>query len=148
MESNEQHLFDLQIDRPVATNLREAAKWGKFLGIMGFIFCGLLVIIGFFAGTIFSRAFSQMGGDMKMGMGSFMTIIYILIAILYFFPCLYLFNFSTKMQRALQENDQGSLADSFKNLKSCFKFLGIMTIVILAFYVLAIIVAIAGASFG
>ena len=117
MESNEQHLFDLKIDRPVATNLSEAAKWGKFLGIMGFIFCGLMVIV------------------------------YILIAILYFFPCLYLYNFSAKMQRALQANDQGSLTDSFKNLKSCFKFLGIMTIVILTFYLLAIIVAIAGAAF-
>ena len=147
MESNEQHLFDLKIDRPVATNLSEAAKWGKFLGIMGFIFCGLMVIIGFFAGTIFSRAFSQMGGEMSMGMGSFMTIVYILIAILYFFPCLYLYNFSAKMQRALQANDQGSLTDSFKNLKSCFKFLGIMTIVILTFYFLAIIVAFAGAAF-
>ena len=61
MESNEQHLFDLKIDRPVATNLSEAAKWGKFLGIMGFIFCGLMVIIGFFAGTIFREHSAKWG---------------------------------------------------------------------------------------
>ena len=137
MESNDQHLFDLQLDRQAINYLNEAAKWGKFLSIMGFIFCGLLVIFAFFAGTIMATSFSQLGATFGPGFGTILTIIYLAIALLYFFPCLYLFRFSVKMQQALRSNDQLSLTESFKNLKSNFKFLGILTICILSFYVLA-----------
>ena len=142
MEPNDQHLFDLQVDRQVTSYLNEAAKWGKFLSIVGFIFCGLLVIVAFFAGTVLATSFSQLGAAYGPGFGTFMTILYIAFALLYFFPCLYLYNFSVKMIRALRSNDQLSLTESFKNLRSCYKFLGILTISIISFYVLGIFIAI------
>ena len=128
----------MQIDHETTGYLSETAKWAKFLSIVGFVMCGFIVIAALFAGTIAS-ALGPFGGT--MGAGGFMiTVIYLGVASLYFFPCLFLFNFSRKMQFALRNNDQINLNDSFKNLKSNFKFVGILTIVIISFYVIALLV--------
>lgn len=150
MEQTNQNLFDLQIDHQSNNYLSEAAKWGKFLAIMGFIFCGLLVLVALFAGTLMASMMSGFGGadtgsaGAAVG-GGIITFVYIIFALIYFFPCLYLFNFSAKMQAALRSNQQELLNTSFRNLKSCFKFMGILMIVMLAFWALGIIIAI-GAS--
>jgi hypothetical protein len=132
----------LKISLPSLAYLSEASKWAKFLAIMGFIFCGIIVIVAFFVGTLFS---GSMGDSRFAALGALggagITILYIILGLIYFFPCLYLFNFASKMQVAIRSRNQYLLDDSFKNLKSCFKFMGIFTIVILSFYVLIIIFA-------
>lgn len=143
MENNDNSLFELQIDQPVSNYLSETAKWGKFLAIMGFIGCGILLLFGIFATTFMSSLSSIEGAAIG---SSFLMVIYILLALLYFFPCLYLFNFASKMQKALRANDQVQLTESFKNLKSCYKFMGILMIVFLAIYALAFIGGIIMAS--
>jgi Family of unknown function (DUF5362) len=144
MEQSNQNLFDLQIDHQTNSFLSEAAKWGKFLAIMGFIFCGIMAIAALFAGR--SMASMMPGLSTTEGttavIGGFVTVFYLIFALIYFFPCLYLFNFSSKMQVALRSNQQDLLNTSFRNLKSCFKFMGILTIVILSFWILAIIIII------
>jgi hypothetical protein len=140
MEENaNSSLFELQIDNQSSGYLSETAKWTRFLSILGFIFCGLILLIAIFFGSFISSAFSKYGNAATSGVGSLFVIIYVVVALIYFFPCLYLFNFSGKMQIALRNNDQAQLNLAFKNLKSCFKFLGILTIVILGFYFLILI---------
>ena len=75
-------------------------------------------------------------------------LMYIFFALIIFFPSLYLFNFSSKMRKAFQNNDQQVLSDSLKSLKSFFKFYGIFTVIILSIYALAIIAGIIGAMVG
>lgn len=145
MEQSNENLFDLQIDHQGNNFLAEAAKWGKFLSIMGFIFCGLMAIFALFAGTLMASMMPGLGsaeGTSAAIGGGFVTVLYLILALIYFFPCLYLFNFSSKMQVALRSNQQDILNTAFRNLKSCFKFMGILTIVILSFWVLAIIIGI------
>jgi hypothetical protein len=144
------NLFDLQIDHESNAYLSETAKWTKYLSILGFVFCGLIVLASIFAGSFMSGLFlNRYSGNMGSGTaagistatGIGITLVYSLFALLYFFPSLYLFNFSSKMQVALRNNDQAQLNLSFKNLKSCFKFWGILTIVIIGFYLLVLIFA-------
>lgn len=138
MEQNPTNLFDLQID-PVSNGfLAETAKWAKFLSIVGFVSCGLLAIGGLAVVTIFGSMSQSMGAGSGMGagFGAGLSLIYIAIAVLYFLPCLYLYRFATAMQAALGVHDGVKLQESFKNLKSCFKFLGILTLVVLAIYAL------------
>lgn len=137
-------LFDLQVDQQTRGYLNETARWAKFLSVIGFIMCAILVIIGLSAGTILSTlgsASSELGGMFAMG-SMFFAVIYILIALLYFFPCLYLYRFGAKMKIALAAHDQQRMNESFKNLKSCFRYMGILTIIVLAFYVLALLLGI------
>jgi uncharacterized membrane protein len=146
-------LFDLHLDQQSVNYLSETARWSRLLSIVGFICCGLMAVVGLFLGTTMSRMVSEAGGGttesgmlgVSSGIRSFFLI---LSAIILFFPAYYLFNFSTKMRRALRNNDQFVLAVSLKNLKSFFKFCGILVIIMLSFYTLALISAIIGAMVG
>ena len=140
------NLFDLQIDQQAISYLGEAARWARFLSILGFVMCGILALVGLFMGPFVSRMFaSNMGTGSILG-GPFIAVIYLLIALLYFLPCLYLFHFGSKTRSAIQNNDQEMLSASFKNLKSCFKFFGILAIIVLGFYAIALIAGIFGAA--
>ncbi len=143
MDQNES-LFDLHVDHEAGIYLKEIARWGKFLSIVGFVMCALLALLGIFAGSVFASLNTLEGTGFPTGI---FTAIYIVFALLWFFPFLYLFNFSTKLQVAMRSNDQMNLNEGLKNLKSCFKFMGIMTIILLGLYALVFLVGIA-ASIG
>lgn len=146
MEQQTSDLFDLQVDQQSHIYLSETARWSRFLSIVGFVMCALIVLVAIFAGSIFSSFGSMFGGAMGAMGGASLTIIYLLIAVLYFFPCLYLYRFSSNMKIALASHDQTLLNTSFKNLKSCFRYLGILTIIFLSLYALGILVAIIGVA--
>ena len=142
------NLFDLQLDQQATTYLSESARWARFLSVLGFIMCALLILAGVFLGSVVSTALSgSMGAGSYFG-GTFFTMLYVVIALIYFFPCLYLFQFGSKMRTALRNNDQELLSLSLKNLKSCFKFFGILAIIVLGLYALALVAAIIGAAVG
>ena len=93
--------FTLQVDDGNIVYLIQAAKWAKFLAVMGFIICALLVMFGLFAGTFFSSSITQFDSDLQSlgSLGtSIFTIWFVVIALVYFFPTLYLYNFASKMQ--------------------------------------------------
>jgi len=145
-------LFELHLDQQAVNYLSEAARWSRLLSIVGFIYCGLMAVCGLFLGSMMTRMMmSSIGGNdaVMSGVGTaFVSFFIILMALILFFPAYYLFNFSTKVRRALHNNDQAVLTDSLKNLKSFFKFCGILVIIVLSFYALALISAIIGAMFG
>jgi hypothetical protein len=143
MEENVQHSQPLQIDPNSHNFLREAAKWAYFLSIMGYIGIGFIVLAAIFAGTIFS-SLGAMGGGMSMMSGTFITVIYLLIAILYFFPVYFLNKFAAKMKSALNHHDNEALSTSFQYLKSHYKFIGILTIIFLCLYALILLFVIIG----
>ena len=141
---------DLTVTSISRNFLSETAKWAKFLSILGFVGCGLMAIASFALPLLMSNMpgneLMPMGGAMLKGMGSMLTVVYFGLAVLLLMPCLYLYRFSTKMKIALMQSDSNVLDASFGNMKSFFKFYGIMTIVLLAFYVLIFIIAIIGGS--
>ena len=148
MEQNqESSLFGLNIDPSSRNHLWETARWARFLAIMGFIVCGLALIMGVFAGTIFQNwvDHSLLGPDAAADTNSVRLrtgIVYTIVAIVYFFPCLYLFNFASKMRTALIANDQNTMNESFKNLKKTFRFVGVLTIIILVFWIIGLLMVV------
>ncbi|HYV91697.1 MAG TPA: DUF5362 family protein [Chitinophagales bacterium] len=139
----------LEIDSEEAAYLKETAGWAKFLAIVGLVFCGLIVVLAFFMNSVLSSIPNLSGTPFPMqGVGIMFTIIYLLLALLYFFPCYYLLNFATKMKNALLRHDQILLKHSLSNLKSCFKFFGIMTLVVIGFYALILIAVGIGMAVG
>jgi heme/copper-type cytochrome/quinol oxidase subunit 2 len=140
---NQGPLFGLSIDPIIKSHLSETARWGKFLSIMGFIGCALLVLFGIFFISSFStlerRYGTYDGPSMTNTVGPAMMVVYILIAIVYFFPCLFLLRFSNKMKTALATDNQADLTISFQNLKVMFRYVGILTIIALSLWVLAFV---------
>ena len=137
---------DLQVSPVSQTFLNEAARWGKFVAIIWFIFCGLIVILAFFIPTLIMNLppYNQIASTMTSAMSVGLTIGYLLLSLLVFFPCLYLYKFSVKMKVALGSVSQESFETSLQNLKSLLKFYGILFIILLSFYALVFIIGMLG----
>jgi succinate dehydrogenase hydrophobic anchor subunit len=73
------------------------------------------------------------------GMQTGIAIIYIVMALLYFFPIYYLYKYASDMKNALNQKDNELLTNSLGHLKSHHKFLGVSIIVIMSLYALFII---------
>jgi len=141
MDQPNQNMFDLQIDQQTFRYFSESAKWAKFLSIVGFIYCGFMVLVALFAGAFLATVFPMMGASGKGASigGGIITFIYLVLAIVYFFPCLFLYRYASNMQLAIAHNEQGKMQSSIRNLKSLFKFFGIVTIIMLAVMALAML---------
>lgn len=137
--------FELHLSETAKGFLRETAKWAFFLSILGFIGLGFLVLVALFmfaaGGAIASAAGGAFGALGAMG-GGIIGTVYLILAILYFFPVLYLFKFASKTKRALAESSTEGLTEGLENLKSHYKFIGIFTLIILSLYVLILIFAV------
>jgi hypothetical protein len=149
-QADQTDLFDLQLDQSSINFLSETARWSRFLAIIGFIYCGLMILVGIFIGTIMSMITASTMAETAPSMigTGFSGALIIIVSLLLFLPAYYLFNFSTKMRRALHNNDQLVLNESLKNLKSFFKFYGIFVIVVISFYILLLLAVIFGAMAG
>ncbi len=142
---NEHQIPALAFSENAISFLKTGASWAKFIAIIGFIFVGLIA----FGGLIFGVAFSFIGNDFMptsfpIGLLGFA---FLLIAAVYFFPVFYLYRFSTQAHNAVISLNSNNLELSMLNLKSYFKFIGILIIVMLALYAIGIITMIVGFSF-
>jgi hypothetical protein len=139
---NEPHFApDLIVTQSALDYLSETQKWAKFLSIMGFIGTGFMVVFGLFASTLFSSLGNREIAAYSQSMGLMMSILYILMALLYFFPTLYLYRFANKLKLAIVNRNNEELKEAFKNQKSLYKFMGIMMIVTLCLYILMAVLA-------
>jgi hypothetical protein len=126
---SDQSLFELQIDQENTSYLSEMARWGKFLSIVGFVLTGLVtlgLLVQAFSADTYASLYTPLWQK------AIVPMLLIAVIIIYFFPCLYLFNFSSKMKFALRSDDQEYMLIAFKNLKACFKFVGICTLVMIS----------------
>jgi hypothetical protein len=142
MEQRDLLSNDLSINETSQIHLTASAKWGKFLSIVGFVFCGLMLIAGIYMAAVVpsSGVYGYAGEAAKIA-----GITYIISAIILIFPCLYLNKFSNKVQDAIRSTSQESLDTAFINLKAMFKFYGIVTIIFLVLFALAFIAGLGSA---
>ena len=138
--------FDLKLNETAKGFLKETAKWAYFLSILGYIGIGFLVIIAVFAGSIFATIGNKGDNISPFGAfgGVFITVLYLVIAALYVFPIYYLNKFAANMKNALAENNTELLTTSLEYLKSHYKFIGIMMLVMFALYALVFLFLIIG----
>jgi hypothetical protein len=144
------NLFELSVDGASSGFLKETSRWAKFLSIVGFVMVGLMILISLSiiglgsSNALLEASFQNAGYSSPMMVG----VIYLVMAVVSIFPYLYLFQFGSRMKAALDASDQDALNSAFSSLKSCFKFVGVFTIIMLAFLILAfavmIVVAVTG----
>lgn len=116
--------------------LNSAGGWAKFMAIVGFVGSGITAIVGIIMFISLSRVSSRYGSGM---INPAVSLLYLIIAGLYFLPCLYLFNFGAKIQQTCRQEDGYTTSQAFNNLRLCFRFMGIMTIVIISIYLLMVL---------
>ena len=137
----------LWITEDIRSYIYDAAKWTRFLSIVGFVLTAMFVMSAFSVDAMLSTLSKTMPGNPMLGLGSAgFTIIYLLFALLQFYPSFLLYKFSTSANKAVLFADQLSLGEAISKLKSFFKFWGILTIVIIALYILMIVLFVASAG--
>jgi len=121
--------------------LKEASPWMRFIGILGFIGCGLMC----FGGIIFAITTSVVSSMME-GLGNFpvwlLSLIYVAFGVLLYFPSRFTYNFGAKIRNYQLSNSDEDLELAFKNNKSLWKFYGILLIIYLALTPFLIIISI------
>lgn len=128
----------LKINNSIRENLITAAKWARFLAIIGFIFTGLMGV----------GSLGLLVSAMTSGFGPLFLVafIYVFLTIAMIFPALYLIRFANATEKGLNSGKQGEFDFGIQNLKSLFKFSGIYMIVFIVVYVIYIFV-LAGIGF-
>ncbi len=138
METNEPidhgYSSELTLSGSAKEDLRSTANWTSFLSVLGFIFIGLFVLLALFIGTFISMLGTEEALPFPPAV---LSVIYLIVPAIYFFPVLYLYRFSSKVKTALQQENREALSDAFANLKSHYKFIGVLAIIVMSFYILA-----------
>ncbi|HEX2900751.1 MAG TPA: hypothetical protein VHS96_13600 [Bacteroidia bacterium] len=140
----------LQLSPNSTSFLESTAKWARFLSILGFIGIGFMVLAAlmmFAGGAMFSERASSVYGSRGVLGGAplgLIGVVYLFMAALYFFPVLYLNKFASKMLNAITMRDSMTLESSFEQLRNHYRFVGIITIVMIGLYVLGIMAMVMG----
>lgn len=139
---------DLVIDNVAIGHLKESATWGKFLGVMGFIFSNIIAVIGIAAGFSISRLGSSYSGRrLRLAEGGGVTLLYLAGAVILFFMSLYLFRFAQKIKTAIATGNLENITEACKNLKLYFRFAGIISIISVVLTILSVIGMVMAASY-
>ena len=134
--------------------LKGASPWLRFVGIMGFISTGIMVIWGIASIALLS-IFSQLwyssydyfAPGAGMMIGSITGIAIIGSSALIFFPSLFIYRFGSKIKKYLESGNDIELEQAFKNNKSLWKFAGILIIVNIAIIPVMLIIAVIAGLF-
>jgi hypothetical protein len=138
MTENAPRIGAIELTEASIGYLSETRRWTMFLSIVGFVFIGLGVIVAFFMSS-FLNTFVPASGMVA-------TIVILIMCLIYLFPLIFLFRFSSLSKAAITGNDKMVMQEAMKNLKSFFKFMGILMIVMLSIYLIGAIVGGLGAA--
>jgi len=129
--------------------LKEASPWLRFVGILGFIGAALTALCGLFMLAfipLMSRVWDEIPGVeasfsrvLGKAAGGSMVVLFVGIGVLMFFPSLFIYRFGEKIRSYLRTGIDQDIEQAFKNNKSLWKFLGIISIIELAFIPLTIV---------
>jgi hypothetical protein len=124
----------LNVNERMKEDLLSAAKWAKFLCIVGCVGVGFLVILGLVMVVLGSVALPGMVSNSIPGI--FLGFLYFIVAAIYIYPLIKGFQFANATKAACLSNDERELARGFEGLSSLLKFCGILTIICIVIYVI------------
>lgn len=130
---------ELYLNQESQGDFLELSKWAKFFAILGFIGVAFLLLAALFVGVFLPSMMPMSSGFEGLILG-FMSLFYIIFAVIYFFPCWFLYKSSNQTREAIEVQNSFALAEGIKNLKNYFKYVGIMIIALIALYILGILV--------
>lgn len=126
----------ITLNRQSVESLTETRKWTTFFSILGFIFVGLMVILALVMALILP--FLNEAGQMPYP-PILLSVIYLILGGIYLLPVIFLMRFGNLLKRALLSRSTEVFGEAMKNLALHFRTVGIMTIIFIALYILAII---------
>ena len=112
--------------------LRQTKPWVRLMSVVTFIIAGLFLVGGCVMGIVLGAATSGRGGGGPPA--AVLIIVYVALGCLYFAPGLYLSRYASHIGTLLRSNDPRYLENALQAQKSFWKFVGILTAVVLCIY--------------
>lgn len=133
-----QQLFTSQVDPETQTNLAGASKWARFLGILGFVCIGIMLLVFLLLGNRLSQAFETvMPFDMSAMAGVLIVVLLIvfgIIGVLSYF----LIRGANLVQKGIAHNDQLVFNDGLAAYRTYFIIYGILAVISLLFNLISL----------
>jgi hypothetical protein len=140
MENENQNENPLEMTERIKGYLSETARWGKFIAIVSYIGVGIMALFGLILLFVGIPAQSFGNGAFSGVPGGIMGFIYLVMAVVYYFPTSFLYKYAARIKSALLDPDQDEWTSGFHNLSKLFTFIGIMTVIVLALYALMLLI--------
>lgn len=118
--------------------LNIAAKWAKFLAIVGFVLTGFMILVGLSIAFIMKPLETQFPAFAEIP-GILVTLVYLILAGIILLPVMFLNSFANNVPKAIRRNDGAYLSKASKSLKNLFAVIGLLTILMLIIYFFAIL---------
>ena len=123
--------------------LGETKPWVRLCSIIGFIFTGLILlgalVMLIAGGAIFAGNFGEGPAAIGAAMPVVMSLIYVGMAALYFFPSLKLWKYGTYILKLMNSQSMDDLEAALDAQRGFWKFVGIMIIIVIAIHALLIL---------
>ncbi|HEX2936391.1 MAG TPA: hypothetical protein VHO72_13640 [Bacteroidales bacterium] len=127
---------NMELTPQAIASLNETRKWTMFFSILGFIFVGFFVL-GMIASLFMTSLIPVPGAQV----GPIMVLPFLIIIAIYFFPIYYLFQFSALSKKAIATKNPTDLEQAMGYLRNYYRFIGILTIIILSLCVIIFLFA-------
>jgi hypothetical protein len=125
---------DAAVSPAVVRVLLATKPWVRFFSVLGFIGSGLLVVVGLVFGAVGSLS-EELGIA-----GGFVGFIYAALAVVYFFPSLFLYRYASGIRDFVGSGSSQSLEVALSHQLKFWRFMGTATIVMFCLYVMVFVV--------
>jgi len=126
----------LKLNQEAVQSLRETRKWTTFFSILGIILIVIMLIISLIVALVLPFLNESVNTPFPPAL---LSIVYLIIAGIYILPVIYLMRFGSLVKKALSVSSDQMLGQAMKNLALHFRTVGIITIVMISLYIVAII---------
>lgn len=128
---------DIKLTPQMLDTMRETRRWTRVLSVFGFVITGVALLV-IAVQTFFMRNLVGVAPEYLV-----MLVALPVLILVYFFPALLLYKYASSITPLLKLGDAAALDASLARQKSFWKYVGIMVVVVIGFYVIAIVAAIA-----
>lgn len=131
--------------------LRGTRPWVLLFSILGFVASALIVVIALVVLVGGGAWFlGDAGGEGMAGGGAMVlvSVLYLLIGLLYFLPCLHLFRYAKRIRNVTEGGGAPALVEALDQQRRFWRLLGLYAGVMLVLYAIGIVLAIVIGAFG
>jgi uncharacterized membrane protein YdbT with pleckstrin-like domain len=130
MMDENRSILELQVDQPASKNLTDAARWAKFLSIVGFVFIGLLIIFFLAMQSAITSALAEYvpAFSASYSFGILLGVVVVAVGIICVLM-IFLFRASTLIRKGIETKNQETFNNGLASLKAYFTMYGILTII-------------------
>ena len=139
--TEEAKTFDISLSEKSNDYLKKAAPWMKFVSIVGFIMCGIMVIAALVMMLNSGNTFS--GSNLGIGAG----FLYLVGAVIFFIINRFLYLYANSINKVYKQNDYDALETAFKMQNHFWKIVGIFFIIYLSLIAIAMVFFVLGDIF-